>query len=71
MEHYCAMNYIGLVKILKKHDKLTGFDTKQAFISKVVNTKSFASYKGLLELMSNIQSLFKKIKSEYNLSSDV
>lgn len=71
MEHYCAMNYIGLVKILKKHDKLTGFDTKQAFISKVVNTKSFASYKALLELMNNIQSLFMKIKSQYSISSDV
>lgn len=61
------MNYIGFVKILKKHDKLTDFNTKEAFISRVVNSKKFAKYNDLLELMTQIESLYNDYKQKNNL----
>ncbi|KAI3677340.1 hypothetical protein L1987_86965 [Smallanthus sonchifolius] len=35
--NYIALNYIGLVKILKKHDKLSGALLRVPFIQKVIN----------------------------------
>lgn len=37
LEVFAIMSYCAFSKILKKHDKATGFDTKAAFMEKIVN----------------------------------
>ena len=51
-ENYAVMNYVGFEKILKKHDKLTGHDTKEKYMVKMVSKLPFA---GHLELLTLIQ----------------
>lgn len=59
LENYAVMNYCGFGKALKKHDKLTGRTTKQAFMQACVNCQSFASYPVLLKLLSCTQDAWK------------
>jgi SPX domain protein involved in polyphosphate accumulation len=36
LENYAVLNYCGLSKILKKHDKCTGFVTREKFMMNMV-----------------------------------
>jgi SPX domain protein involved in polyphosphate accumulation len=36
LENYAVLNYCGLSKILKKHDKCTGFATREKFMINMV-----------------------------------
>jgi hypothetical protein len=36
LENYAVLNYCGLSKILKKHDKCTGFVTREKFMINMV-----------------------------------
>jgi hypothetical protein len=55
LETFAIMTYIGISKILKKHDRATGFSTQKAFMDKVVSPSSFASYPWLLAMVERCQ----------------
>ncbi len=79
LETFAIMNYCAFSKILKKHDKRTGYSTKVAFMTNVVNKSNFASYPDLLDMIRGCQALIEeaskrlepdektKLQDEYNM----
>ncbi|CAL9195450.1 unnamed protein product [Musa hybrid cultivar] len=66
LENYSALNYTGLVKILKKYDKRTGALMRQSFIHKVLQQPFFTTdllYKLVKECEVMLDQLFPKNKS--------
>eukprot|EP01038_Epipyxis_sp_PR26KG_P004224 gene4224-6000_t len=63
LENYAIMNYCGFSKILKKHDKLTGFSTREAFMRKVMSKQNFTHYPTVLQLIKESEKLFSDIQS--------
>ncbi|KAG1335567.1 hypothetical protein COCNU_03G016860 [Cocos nucifera] len=63
LENYSALNYTGLVKILKKYDKRTGALIRLPFIQKVLQQPFFTTdllYKLVKECESMLDSVFPK-----------
>ncbi len=60
LEGFAIMNYCAFSKILKKHDKKTGYSTKVAFMTNVVNTSNFAAYPDVLALIQGCEALIKE-----------
>lgn len=61
LENYSSLNYIGLVKILKKHDKMTGTVLRLPFIQSVLLQPFFTTEllsKLVRECENNLHSLF-------------
>lgn len=65
LENYSNLNYTGLVKILKKHDKRTGLFLRHPFITTVLRqvstvsaSVSFCSNAGHLYFQSNAYVLY-------------
>ncbi|CAN0461065.1 unnamed protein product, partial [Discosporangium mesarthrocarpum] len=61
LENYAIMNYCGFSKILKKHDKVTGFLTREQFMKNVCNQAPFVHYPRLIKMLSSVEKLFKQI----------
>ncbi|KAH7657148.1 SPX domain-containing protein [Dioscorea alata] len=71
LENYSALNYTGLVKILKKYDKRTGALIRLPFIQKVLQQPFFTTdllYKLVKECESMLDRLFPK--NEESVSGD-
>ncbi|KAJ0987896.1 hypothetical protein J5N97_006252 [Dioscorea zingiberensis] len=71
LENYSALNYTGLVKILKKYDKRTGALIRLPFIQKVLQQPFFTTdliYKLVKECESMLDRLFPI--SEHSVSGD-
>jgi hypothetical protein len=62
LENYCIMNYCGFSKILKKHDKATGFRTRDPFMFNVMGAQSFTEYLSIQELLLVSEKLFTEIQ---------
>lgn len=62
LENFAIMNYCAASKILKKHDKMTGFVTRDAFMRNVMNQQNFTHYPYLLELIKESEKLFDEIQ---------
>ncbi|KAH7681645.1 SPX domain-containing protein [Dioscorea alata] len=63
LENYSALNYTGLVKILKKYDKRTGALIRLPFIQKVLQQPFFTTdliYKLVKECETMLEQLFPK-----------
>ena len=60
LKNFAIMNYCGFSKILKKHDKNTGFITKDAFMR---NVQNIAHYTYVNELLNQTERLFNDIQS--------
>eukprot|EP00249_Psilotum_nudum_P022802 c28647_g2_i1 orf=328-1488(+) len=61
LENYSSLNYTGLAKILKKHDKRTGALLRMPFIQNVLHQPFFTTEllsKLVCECEANVQSLF-------------
>lgn len=63
LENFAIMNYCGFSKILKKHDKLTGFRTRESFMRNVANHEPFVEHPKLIEMLSCMEQLFKDIEN--------
>lgn len=61
LETFAIMTYCSFSKILKKHDKVTGHDTRNAFMTNVVSQANFTSYPKLLEMISRCESLYADV----------
>lgn len=63
LENFAIMNYCGFSKILKKHDKTTGYVTRAAFMKNVTSKQNFAGYEYISELLVHAEKLFIDIQS--------
>lgn len=61
LETFAIMTYCSFSKILKKHDKVTGYDTRKAFMANVVNKANFTSYPLLLEMISRCEHMYEDV----------
>lgn len=61
LETFAIMTYCSFSKILKKHDKVTGYDTRKAFMANVVNKANFTKYPVLLDLIKNCERLYEEV----------
>jgi SPX domain protein involved in polyphosphate accumulation len=62
LENFAIMNYCGFSKILKKHDKSTGFSTREAFMRNVMSQQNFTHYPYVLDLLKQSEKLFNSIQ---------
>ena len=58
LENYAVMNYCGFGKILKKHDKLSRYPTKAAYMARLVNCQAFAQYRRLRRVIVSTERLY-------------
>ena len=61
LETFAIMTYCSFSKILKKHDKVTGYKTRNAFMANVVNKANFTHYPVLLEMISRCERLYEEV----------
>lgn len=62
LENFAIMNYCGFSKILKKHDKLTGCSTREAFMRNVMNEQNITHYPYVLNLLKQSEKLYDEIR---------
>jgi hypothetical protein len=60
LETFAIMTYFSFSKILKKHDKVTGFATRDSFMVNIVNKANFTNYPRLLEVIGRCQTLYNE-----------
>lgn len=63
LETFAIMTYCSFSKILKKHDKVTGYNTRAAFMQNVVNKANFASYPMVLEMIARCERLYEDVSN--------
>jgi SPX domain protein involved in polyphosphate accumulation len=62
LETFALTNYCAFSKILKKHDKVTGFHTREAFMRNVVSKQNFTYYPTVVELLKQSEKLFSDVQ---------
>ena len=62
LENYAIMHFCGFSKILKKHDKMTGFNTRDAFMRNVMRGQNFVEYPRVLEMLRESEKMFEDIQ---------
>mmetsp|Transcript_28378 Transcript_28378/g.28676 ORF Transcript_28378/g.28676 Transcript_28378/m.28676 type:complete len:413 (-) Transcript_28378:230-1468(-) len=63
LENFAIMNYCGFSKILKKHDKLTGFSTREAFMRNTMENQSFTHHYSVIQMLKESEKLFLNIQN--------
>jgi hypothetical protein len=66
LETFAIMTYCSFSKILKKHDKVTRYETRSAFMENVVNKANFTHYPQLMEMISRCEGMHEEV-SEFLL----
>mmetsp|Transcript_101104 Transcript_101104/g.292379 ORF Transcript_101104/g.292379 Transcript_101104/m.292379 type:complete len:169 (+) Transcript_101104:1-507(+) len=61
LETFAIMTYVGFSKILKKHDKVTGYRTCNAYMEGIVNQSNFTHYPKVMSMISSAQRLYEEI----------
>jgi hypothetical protein len=61
LETYAIMSYCSFSKILKKHDKMTGYSTRGAFMMNMVNKQNFTSYPEVMGMILRCESLYEEV----------
>lgn len=64
LELYAIMTYCSFSKILKKHDKVTGYKTRIAFMANVVNKANFTHYPEVLAMIQRTEALFEEVSQK-------
>lgn len=73
LETYAIMSFCAFSKALKKHDKITGHNTRKPFMTRLVNKANFTTYPTLMDMITHCQSLQEKVSLEVensNLAQD-
>jgi hypothetical protein len=65
LENFAVINYCGFGKILKKHDKLTGYVTKAAYMQRMVNPQEFTHYPKLLRMLRHTEQSYQLLLHTY------
>ena len=63
LETFAIMTYCSFSKILKKHDKVTGYETKNAFMSNIVNKANFTHYPRVLSMISRCEKFYEEVSA--------
>ncbi|KAL3934884.1 MAG: hypothetical protein SGARI_003194, partial [Bacillariaceae sp.] len=63
LETFAIMTYCSFSKILKKHDKVTGYDTRKAFMENIVNKANFTHYPQVLAMISRCEGLYEEVST--------
>lgn len=63
LETFAIMTYCSFSKILKKHDKISGFGTRNAFMANVVSKANFSSYPKLLAMISRTEAFHEEVSA--------
>lgn len=63
LETFAIMTYCSFSKILKKHDKVTGYDTRNAFMSNIVNKANFTHYPNLLSMITRCECFYEEVST--------
>ena len=63
LETFAIMTYCGFSKILKKHDKVTGYHTRNAFMANIVNKANFTTYPKVLDMISRCEQLYEEVSN--------
>ena len=63
LENFAIMNYCGFSKILKKHDKITGFETRDLFMKNVMRLQNFTQHLSVIDMLKATETLFQDIQS--------
>lgn len=61
LETFAIMTYCSFSKILKKHDKVTGYQTRVAFMANVVNKANFTNYPNVLGMISRCERMYEDV----------
>jgi len=61
LETYAIMTYCAFSKILKKHDKNTGCDTRKGYMANFVNKANFTNYPNVLEMIARCESMYEEV----------
>ena len=64
LETFAIMTYCAFSKILKKHDKVTGYTTRIAFMAKVVNKANFTNYPSVQEMIRRCELLYEEVSQK-------
>lgn len=62
IENYAVLHLAGFSKIIKKHDKITGFQTKEIFLRNVVSRQNFVRHSFFTTLLSESEALFNELR---------
>ncbi|CAI5726169.1 unnamed protein product [Peronospora effusa] len=71
LENFAVINYQGFSKILKKHDKMTGYHTRSKYMRRKVNLSSFSSYPSLLQILSSTEEMFHEVERDTRMAPGV
>lgn len=63
LETFAIMTYCSFSKILKKHDKVTGHQTRSAFMANIVGSANFTNYPKVLEMISRCERLYEDVSN--------
>lgn len=63
LETFAIMSYCSFSKILKKHDKVTRYTTREAFMKNIVNKANFTHYPKLLEMISRCERMYEEVST--------
>ncbi|OEU20726.1 hypothetical protein FRACYDRAFT_259654 [Fragilariopsis cylindrus CCMP1102] len=61
LETFAIMTYCSFSKILKKHDKNTGYETRNAFMSNIVNKANFTHYPKVLSMITRCERFYEEV----------
>ncbi|KAG5181235.1 hypothetical protein JKP88DRAFT_346652 [Tribonema minus] len=61
LEHWIVMSYCGFSKILKKHDRWTGYMTREKYMERVVAQQPFTQCSQLIAMLTTIDRLFREL----------
>jgi hypothetical protein len=71
LENFAVMNYQGFSKILKKHDKMTGYCTRTKYMRRRVHLSSFANYPMLLQILEKTEEMFREVEKDAKMNGDM
>jgi len=61
LETYSIMSFCAFSKILKKHDKCTGYDTRVKFVTNYVHTANFSNCKIVSDMIKRCERLYSEV----------
>jgi hypothetical protein len=63
LETFAIMTYCSFSKILKKHDKVTGYETKNKFMGNIVNKANFTHYPKVLAMITRCEKFYEEVSA--------
>eukprot|EP00752_Nemacystus_decipiens_P014811 g13185.t1 len=62
LEDFAMLNYMAVIKLLKKRDKLAGTSDQRPFMATVMAEQPFAMYPGVVKRVGQVEQIFRDIE---------